>query len=160
MTLYEIDKAISDCIDEETGEILDFDKLDKLQMDRTAKIENVVAWIENLKNHVAGLEEQEQIFKARKQKAKAEVEGLKTWLSYALNGQRFETVKAKVTFRKSESVAIEDESILPSEYWKTVTTQEPDITAIKEALKAGKSVSGAKLEERLNPQINPARRAK
>lgn len=160
MTLYEIDAEIASCVDAETGEILDFDKLDKLQMDRTSKIENVVAWIENLENHIAGLEKQEQMFKARKQKAKGEVDGLKTWLSYALSGQKFETVKAKVTFRKSESVEIEDENILPAEYLKTVTKQEPDITAIREALKAGKSVTGARLEERFNPQINPVRRAK
>lgn len=160
MTLYEIDKAISDCIDEETGEILDYEKLDELQMDRDKKIENIVFLIENTENDIHGLKEQEEIFKARRQAEEKRRESLKAYLSQALQGQKFETVKAKVTFRKSESVAIEDESILPSEYWKTVTKQEADITAIKEALKAGKSVSGARLEERLNPQINPARRAK
>ena len=41
MKLYEIDEAIMACIDAETGEIIDADKLDKLTMERDAKIENV-----------------------------------------------------------------------------------------------------------------------
>ena len=32
--LYEIDQAILDCVDLETGEILDSDRLDALQMER------------------------------------------------------------------------------------------------------------------------------
>lgn len=34
MTLYEIDARIGECIDVETGEILDYEKLDGLQMER------------------------------------------------------------------------------------------------------------------------------
>ena len=39
-TLYEIEQAIMDCVDLETGEIIDIEKLDQLQMDREVKIEN------------------------------------------------------------------------------------------------------------------------
>ena len=41
MKLYEIDEAILNCIDTETGEIIDADQLDKLTMERDTKIENV-----------------------------------------------------------------------------------------------------------------------
>lgn len=35
MKLYEIEQAIMDCIDMETGEIIDAEKLDQLQMERS-----------------------------------------------------------------------------------------------------------------------------
>ena len=34
MTIYEIERGIEECVDEETGEILDYEKLDMLQMER------------------------------------------------------------------------------------------------------------------------------
>lgn len=34
MTLYEIDSAIMDCVDEETGEIIDLEKLEALNIER------------------------------------------------------------------------------------------------------------------------------
>ena len=37
MTIYEIDQAIMRCVDLETGEIIDTEKLDKLQMERGFK---------------------------------------------------------------------------------------------------------------------------
>ena len=159
MTLYEIKAGIADCIDEETGEILDYEKLDGLQLERDEKIENIVFLIENTKNDIAGLKEQEDIFKARRKAAEKKLESLKGYLSYALGGQKFETVKAKVSFRKSEAVTVENEELIPEDYWETVEVERIDLRAIKNALKAGKSVEGARIEERLNPQINSVRRA-
>lgn len=40
-SLYEIDAGILACIDQETGEILDVERLDALQMERRTKIEGV-----------------------------------------------------------------------------------------------------------------------
>ena len=40
MNLYEIDKAILELVDEETGEIADWDAFEQLQMEREQKIEN------------------------------------------------------------------------------------------------------------------------
>ena len=159
MTLYEIDTGIADCIDEETGEILDYEKLDGLQIEREKKIENIVFAIENTEHDIAGLKEQEEIFKARRQAAEKRRDSLKGYLLYALQGQKFETVRAKVTFRKSEAVIVEDEAKVPKEYWTEKVTEGIDLTAVKGALKAGKSVSGTRIEERYNPQINNVRRA-
>ena len=41
MKLYEIDQTIMDCIDMESGEIINEELLNNLQMERDAKIENV-----------------------------------------------------------------------------------------------------------------------
>ena len=48
MNIYDIDKAIEACVDTETGEIIDGEKLDALQMERAAKIEGVACWVKNL----------------------------------------------------------------------------------------------------------------
>ena len=52
MTLYEIDDAILNCIDEETGEIIDAEQLDKLYMEKEEKLENIALWIKDLKAEV------------------------------------------------------------------------------------------------------------
>ncbi len=43
-TLYEIDAAIMDCVDAETGEIIDEEQLTTLLMERSAKLEGVALW--------------------------------------------------------------------------------------------------------------------
>ena len=47
-SIYEINQAIMDCLDPETGEILDMEALEQLQMDRVQKAENVACWRKNL----------------------------------------------------------------------------------------------------------------
>ena len=47
MKLYEIDNAILECIDMETGEIIDIDKLNELELERESKIEGVAGWIKD-----------------------------------------------------------------------------------------------------------------
>ena len=41
MNLYEIENEILNCVDMETGEIVDIKKLESLQMERDQKIENI-----------------------------------------------------------------------------------------------------------------------
>lgn len=60
MTIYEIERGIEECVDEETGEILDYEKLDMLQMEREKKIENIVFLIENTENDIEGLKRQKK----------------------------------------------------------------------------------------------------
>ena len=47
-SLYEIDFEIMNCIDFETGEVVDVEKLTELQMEREHKIESVALWVKNL----------------------------------------------------------------------------------------------------------------
>ena len=146
MKLYEIDEAIMACIDAETGEIIDADKLDKLTMERDAKIENVALWIKDLKAEAEALKAEKMAFAERQKVAENKIESLKKWLAYALDGKAFETTRASVTFRKSQAVEIAEIYKLDENYLRY---KEPDAdkTAIKEALKAGKEVAGATLVE-------------
>ena len=146
MKLYEIDQAILDCIDLETGEIIDTEQLDKLTMEREAKLENVACWIKELKAEAEALKAEKMAFAKRQQVAENKMESLKKYLAYALDGQAFKTVRASVTFRKSQAVEIADIYKLDENYLR-YKEPEADKTAIKEALKAGKTVAGATLVE-------------
>lgn len=146
MTLYEIDQAILGCIDLETGEIIDKEMLDQLEMDREAKIENVACWIKELKAEAEALKAEKMEFAKRQQVAENKMESLKNWLAYTLNGQAFKSTRASVTLRKSQSVEVADIWKLDENYLR-YKEPEADKKAIKEALKAGHTVAGATLVE-------------
>jgi hypothetical protein len=146
MKLYEIDQAIMDCIDLETGEVIDADKLNELQMERDAKIENVACWIKDLKAEAEALKAEKQAFAERQKVAENKMESLKKWLAYALDGQAFKSTRASVTFRTTESVDIPDIYKLDENYLR-YKEPEADKTAIKKAIEAGQVVAGATLVE-------------
>lgn len=146
MTLYQIDQAILGCIDLETGEIIDKEMLDQLEMDREAKIENVACWIKELKAEAEALKAEKMAFAKRQQVTENKMESLKNWLAYALNGQAYKSTRASVTFRKSQTVEVADIWKLDENYLR-YKEPEADKTAIKEALKAGQTVAGATLVE-------------
>ena len=144
MKLYEIDQAIMDCIDMETGEIVNEELLNDLQMERDAKIENVVLWIKELKAEAEALKAEKLAFAERQKVTENKMESLKKWLAYALNGEKFKTVRASVTFRTSDKVEIADIYKLDENYLR-YKEPEADKDAIKKAIKAGQEVAGATL---------------
>lgn len=144
MKLYEIDQAIMDCIDMETGEIVNEELLNDLQMERDEKIENVVLWIKELKAEAEALKAEKLAFAERQKVTENKMESLKKWLAYALNGEKFKTVRASVTFRTSDKVEIADIYKLDESYLR-YKEPEADKDAIKKAIKAGQQVAGATL---------------
>ena len=149
MTIYEIDKAIMNCVDAETGEIIDTEQLDKLQMEREKKLENVACWIKDLKAEAEALKNEKQALAERQRVAENKAESLKKWLAYALQGEKFKTPKCAISFRKSEAVEVTDEGLnnLMKEHDELLTYKapEPNKTAIKQALKDGLNVAGVQL---------------
>lgn len=152
MNLYEIDRQILSLIDEGTGEIIDFEQLDKLQMEREQKLENIALWIKNLKAEEESLKTEKQAFEERQRQAKTKRESLERYLSEVLNGETFKTPKVVCSFRKSQRVEVDDVFALPEEY---IRYKEPDAdkTAIREAIKGGKEFAGVRIVTFLNLQI-------
>jgi hypothetical protein len=151
--LYEIDQAILECVDLETGEIIDHERLDGLMMERSAKIESVALWVKNLESDAVAYKAEKEAFAAREKQASEKAKGLKEWLARACEGEKFSTAKCAVSFRKSEAVEIAEGATIPEEYMRTKTTTEPDKTAIKAALKDGKEIDGCRLSTKLNTNI-------
>ena len=149
MKLYEIDNAILECIDMETGEVIDTEGLDALQMERDAKIENVVLWIKDLKAEAEAIKAEKLALAERQKVAENKVESLKKWVAYALGGQKFSTAKCSVSFRNTESVEVTEEGLenLMNDHDELLTYKapEPNKKAIKDAIKDGLNVDGVQL---------------
>lgn len=152
-SLYEIDKSILECIDLETGELIDFERFESLQMERNQKIENVVLWVKNLLSDAEAIKAEKDALADRETKCRKKAEQLKVWLAMALEGQKFNTARCAVSFRRSEAVEILDEDSIPQEMMIQAISFKPDKKTIKELLKAGQEVSGCRLVENLNTQI-------
>ena len=149
MTIYEINEGILNCIDLETGEIIDIDKLNELQLEKDAKIENVACWIKELKAEAEAIKAEKLALAERQRVAENKAESLKKWLAYALQGEKFKTAKCSVSFRKTESVEVTEEGLeaLMKEHDELLTYKapEPNKKAIKDALKDGLNVAGVQL---------------
>ena len=150
--LYELNKAIADFdleIDEETGEILNLDGLDALQLERDTKIENIALWIKNLTADAKAYKEEKAVFAEKERRAKNKIESLKRYLQDNLDGQKFNTSKVSISYRKSQSVEITDMSILPRMALKEQDPV-PDTVVLKDLLRAGTLVAGARLVDKQN----------
>lgn len=101
MTLYEINQGILDCVDAETGEIIDVEKLDALQLARDEKIGNIAAYIKNLSAESKAIKAEEDALAARRKSADKKIKDLKDYLAAALNGQKFKDARCSVYFSRS-----------------------------------------------------------
>lgn len=156
MTLYEIDANLFAILENvtEDGEIPEelFAELDELQMMRNAKIENIALFVKNLTADAEAIKAEKLMLEDRQRAKLRKAESLKQYLEYALSGQKFESPRVVVSWRKSQAVVLTDESQIPVQY---LEPQAPKIikTEISKALKAGGEVPGAVLETRQNLQI-------
>lgn len=156
MNLYEIkqefEKAIEECVDMETGEIINPTRLDELNMVLTDKRENVALYIKNLSAEAKAIDEEAKNLTNRKRVLNNKVEGLKKYLADNLEGHKFETAKVVVSFRKSEQLEINSIEHIPTEY---LISQEPKIdkVALKKSIKQGAVINGVQIIIKQNIQI-------
>lgn len=152
-SLYQIDRAILECCDLETGEVIDTDRLAELQIERNQKIENIALWIKNLESDALAYKAEKDAFAEREKKAAAKAEQLKVWLAEILVGETFSTAKCAISFRRSYPLEIDDDVVLPERFYSQTVTKKPNKEAIKHALNCGQKVSGCRIVEKLNTQI-------
>lgn len=157
MTLYEINQEIEraylDLIDPETGEIVgDTSILDQLTIERDQKLENCALMAKNLRAESEALKAEGQTFMKRAKTAENRAEWFERYLFNNLQGEPFKTVRTAISFRKTHPVNILDMSKIPEEYLR-YKDPEPDKTAIKKAINAGKEVPGAELADKLSMTI-------
>lgn len=157
--LYEIEQAILDCIDMETGEIIDLEKLNDLQMEREAKIDGILCWIKDLNAEAAAIREEEKALAERRHRAEKKAKDLTWFISQKLDGKKFETARNSVSWRRSSAVVFTDEAQALS--WcmehadNAIKYKAPELdkVALRDLLKAGVKVDGTVLEERTSIQI-------
>lgn len=153
--LYEIDQEILDCVDIETGEILDAEKLDALQMERETKLEGVSLWIKDLTAEATAVKEEADKLTARKRALDNKITALKSWLLIALNGEKLKTPRCNVYQTHNTKLTVIDEQSVVN--WIQTHYQEPEQflkfslpeirkDAVKAEIKSGKEIPGAALE--------------
>ena len=154
--LYEIDQEILDCVAPETGEILDTEKLNALQMERETKLEGVALWVKDLKAEAAAVKEEADKLTARKKALDNKIDGLKAWLLYAMDGEKLKTARCNVYQTHSTKLNVIDEQSVVN--WIQTHSKEPEQflkftlpeirkDAVKAELKNGTEIPGACLEQ-------------
>lgn len=154
MKLYEIDAQIMSLIDPETGEITDYEAFEGLQIEREKKLENTALYIKNLTAEAEAIKAEEKNLADRRKAAEAKAARMTDFLNRALNGEQFKTARCVCSYRKTQSVEL-DESFVgwamnKADDLLTYKDPLPNKTKIKEAIKSGRDIVGARIVDGLS----------
>ena len=163
MNLYEIDKAYLDVIengfsfDDETGELLfDESMMDQLEGEFNTKIDNICAYIKNQEALRSGISDEIKSLNDRKKSVDNKIDYLKGLITDSMarrDVKKLETPRNKISFRKSVSVNVLDDSQIDGSYFVEKVERKLDKKTLLADLKNGVEVDGAELLEKQNIQI-------
>ena len=160
LSLYEINEKILNFryeVDEETGEILNIDELDKLNMAFDEKIENLCLYAKSLRAEASAIKDEEKNLKERREAKERKADNIEDYISRNLQGKKFETARVKVSWRKSESVEILNEDAVPERLLDISVVRKPMKSEIKKELKRaeaeGREVPWARLNVNNNMSL-------
>lgn len=155
MSIYEIDAALLALVDEETGELMDYEAFEQLQMDRDTLVYNMRSWYLDTKTRMIGLKAEKQyIVKNLDDQIDAltrRSERIATYLEYATGGEKTKTDRYEISYRNSEATNVDDDFVTWAEVnapdLLTYPDPKPNKTAIKQAIKDGMKVEHAVIEK-------------
>lgn len=165
MKLYELTAELSEFLERiDEGDIPEeaiADTLESITMDIEDKADNIACLLKSLDADITAIEaEAKKLTERAKAKAKA-YDRVKEYLAENLqraNLPKVETIRNVISFRKSDSVEVNEETFLG---WAqinrddllTYTPPKPNKTAIKKAIKEGAKIPGAQIVVKQNLQI-------
>ena len=177
-TLFEIQDQMMNLLDyggdSETGEIIEdeeeFNKLyDSIQLDLETKLDNTNCLCKMLDGELDVIDKEIKRLTAEKKSRENKIKWLRSRVDYFVkrqftndNGEldtegvhnyKLSLPHSKISYRKSESVEVTNQDLIPSKFIKKIVEEKPDKVAIKEAIKSGKDVSGVNLVTNYNLQI-------
>lgn len=125
-TLYELNGALLQLqrMIEDGAEGLD-DTLESIELAVGEKLEGYAMVIKNIESDIEGLKAEEKRLAERRKTMENSVTRMKQSMADALltvEGNRLKTDKFTFSFRKSTSVQIEDENLIPAEFVKVTKT--------------------------------------
>lgn len=160
MKLYEIDQQIESLVDSETGELLDYEMFEQLQMERTSKIEGMALWYKNVVAEAKAIKEEADVLTKRGRSLEKQAERLKAYIGLILDGEKFSTPRCAVSFRKSASLEVTDPDSLiawaeKNGHTDCVRHKPPEVAkqAVAELLKSGVEVPCARMNYKKNVRI-------
>lgn len=136
-------------VNAETGEVLDTDALDALDMELGEKLENCGLWVKGEQAMADAIAGEIKALQGRKRAIDNRVAQLKDYMrgGLELKGGRVETPRVRLSLRKgAPRVEVDDAAAIPARW---LVPQEPkvDKVGLRDALKAGEDVPGAHLEQ-------------
>lgn len=170
MKLYELAKPLQEFLNAvDAGMIPEeaiADTLEGLEIPFYEKLENCALAYKDMVGDAVKLKQEEDKLKARRTALEKKAEGLKNYMDRCLIGaapsgkkpQPFVTERCELVYRASSAVIIFDGDA----FWayavvhpELTTQKKPEVnkTAVKDALKAGTEVPGAKMQTSFNLQI-------
>ena len=156
---HDIENLINSVTDPETGEVVDLDALDDLLLEREQKLESVALYCKDIHAEWVAVSHEIMTLQQRAEKLENTEAGLKFYLAKALDGQKFSTPKCDVSFRKSESVQVDDEFVtwakenFAIDFVTHKETDAPDRMKIKKFLKEGGTLEHCRIVEKQNIQV-------
>lgn len=143
MKLYEIDAAIQKVldgmtVDEETGEVsLDTEALENLQEARADKLEGAALYVKDLEAMAKAIKAEEEALSSRRKTMEKKAGRIRDWLIYALQGEKLETARVKLSTRKgTQSCVVDDVLAVKDWYFDNVSTANRDMDSMTEEEKA------------------------
>ena len=160
MKLYEINaelEALLEQVDPETGELIcDMEALEALTIAREEKLEGLALAVKNYESDAAAIKAEEKALADRRKALENRADRTKAFLREALAGETIKTARVAVSYRMSKAMDLTPEFLawaIEHDKYLRYKDPEPDKTAITAALKAGESIPGAELVERVNMTI-------
>lgn len=156
MRLYEINAALEELlnqVDPETGELIcDLDALEALSIEREEKLEGLALYVKNADAEAKAIREEEKALAERRRALENKAARAKDFLDQNLAGEKFQTARVAVSYRKSEQVEVSMGFFTEKANERFLRYKDPeaDKTAIKAALKNGETVPGAELVSKTN----------
>lgn len=176
--LFEIQDAMMTlleyAVDPDTGEIIEteeeFNELyNSIQLDLQTKLDNTNCLQKMIDGELEVIDKEIKRLTAEKSARVRKKEWLKNRVDAFVKRQftdengnvdeegvhkyKLDLPHSKISYRKSDSVEVTDLETLPEEYIKTKIEKNPDKVAIKNAIKDGKEIKGAKIVTNYNIQI-------
>lgn len=160
MKLYEINEQIMDLFDKETGELLDYEAFEQLQMAREEKLENAILYIKDMEGDAAKMKAEIDALTARKRALENRAKGLKEYITRELAGEKFSTPRCAVSYRASKALEVENpveaaKWLEDNGYKDFVTYASPQIskTDVKRLVAEGEEIPGVELVEHVSTII-------
>lgn len=153
---YQVLADITD-INYETGEILDSDTYSELLKEIDDSRDDKLTNIEYIKREIEAENElianEIKRLQGRKKANDTKVERLESLQLMLVGEDKIKTPLYTFSTRKSESVDIQDESLLEKRFLTIVETIKPIKEAIKKAIKNGEVVQGATIKQKVSISV-------
>lgn len=160
-SLYQLSRAYQEAfenleVDEATGEITNFADIDFIESSFEDKAINCALYIKGLDAEIEAYKTEEERLKNWRKAAEKKRESFMEYIESCMDEvgkTKIQDPRARLSFRKSEQLVVDDPDMLPRKFIVVKTEEKPDKTAIKAAIKAGTEISGAHIESCRNLQI-------